>query len=153
MRAGNQSRARRGLKMKDRFLVPLAILGCLSLAGSAAAQVRPWNRIEQPEGGDVRALVIDPQTPTAVYAGTFSDGVFKSTDGGGNWTAASGGLTTLGVRALALDPLTPTTLYAGTGGGVFTSTDGGGSWSATSAGLTSLDVLALAVDPLTPTTL
>src|SRR5213594_1388458 len=39
-------------------------------------------------------LVIDPQTPTTLYAGTFGEGVFKSTDGGGSWNAVNTGLPT-----------------------------------------------------------
>jgi hypothetical protein len=66
------------------------------------------------------ALAIDPATPTTLYAGTEYGGVFKSTNGGGNWGAFNTGLTATPVWALATDPQTPTTLYAGTsGGGVF----------------------------------
>ena len=65
----------------------------------------------------------------------MSGGVFKSTNGGGNWSAVNTGLTDTYVHALAIDPVTPTTLYAGTeGGGVFKSTDGGGNWSAVNTG-------------------
>src|SRR5262245_3670787 len=32
----------------------------------------------------IRALAIDPRTPSTIYAGT-SGGVFKSVNGGGNW--------------------------------------------------------------------
>jgi hypothetical protein len=75
-----------------------------------------------PEGGNIHALAIDPVTPTALYAGTEGAGVFKTTDGGENWTAINTGLTGTFVHALAIDPKTPTTLYAGTcGGGVFAS--------------------------------
>ncbi|MFA5873549.1 MAG: hypothetical protein WC832_06260, partial [Anaerolineales bacterium] len=67
----------------------------------------------------VRALAIDPTTPSTLYAGTYG-GVFKSTNGGGNWSALNTGLTNTDVYALAIDPTTPSTLYAGThGGGVF----------------------------------
>ena len=59
------------------------------------------------------ALAIDPATPATLYAGTYG-GVFKSTDGGGNWHAVNTGLTDTPVRALAIDPATPATLYAGT---------------------------------------
>ena len=42
-----------------------------------------WSAINTGLPGQwVIALIIDPQTPTTVYAGTPS-GVFKSTDGGG----------------------------------------------------------------------
>ena len=68
-------------------------------------------------------------------------GIFKSTNGGGSWSAINAGLqfgSDTHVRALAIDPSTPATLYAGMerGGGAFKSTDGGGSWSAINAGLT-----------------
>ena len=50
----------------------------------------------------------------------LGDGVFKSTNGGTNWTAMNTGLTSTDVYALAINPQTPDTLYAGTyGGGVF----------------------------------
>ncbi len=87
-----------------------------------------------------------------VYAGGF--GVFKSTNGGGNWTAINIGLTNRSVLALVIDPTNPATLYAGTlGGGVFRSSNGGGNWTAINTGLTSTDVGALAIDPSAPATL
>ena len=80
--------------------------------------------------------------------------MFKSTNGGGNWSAVNTGLTSTDVQVLAIDPVTPTTLYAGTwGGGVFKSTNGGAAWSAVNNGLTNRYVAALAIDPATPTTL
>ncbi len=48
-----------------------------------------------PEGGDIRALAIDPATPSTLYAGTGYGGVFKSTDGGENWEAVNTGLLNL----------------------------------------------------------
>src|SRR5207249_11451133 len=62
----------------------------------------------------IAALAIDPQAPATLYAGTYSTGVFKSTDAGVTWGAVNTGLTSLYVRALVTSPLTPTTLYAGT---------------------------------------
>jgi len=57
-------------------------------------------------------LAVDPQTPTTIYAGTgggSAGGVWKSTNGGANWSPTG----PVGrVRALAIDPQTPTTLYA-----------------------------------------
>jgi photosystem II stability/assembly factor-like uncharacterized protein len=68
----------------------------------------------------VRALAIDPVTPTTLYAGTDGGGVFKSANGGATWSTVNTDLTNTNVRALAIHPTTPTTLYAGTdGGGVF----------------------------------
>jgi photosystem II stability/assembly factor-like uncharacterized protein len=97
-------------------------------------------------------LVIDPQTPTTLYARSFAGGIFKSTDGGGSWSA----LPSLGILHLAIDPQTPTTLYANGADangryGIYKSTDGGGSWTITGLAIRTRSVLA--VDPLTPTTL
>jgi len=74
---------------------------------------------------NVRALAIDPITPTTLYAGTVYQGAFKSLNGGSSWSAVNTGLTNTRVNALALAPGPPTTLYAGTNGsGVFAITFG-----------------------------
>ena len=65
-----------------------------------------------PEGGTVRALVIDPTNHATVYAGTISNGVFKSIDGGRTWASSNNGLSPY-VTFLVIDPVTPSTLYAG----------------------------------------
>ena len=73
----------------------------------------------RPERYQGYALAIDPGTPAILYAGTGS-GVFKSTNGGGEWSAFSTGLTNISVYALAIDSETPTILNAGTlGRGAF----------------------------------
>ncbi len=104
------------------------------------------------EFSPVMALVIDPTTPTTIFAGIWQGGVFKSTDSGGTWVNT--GLTTQYLQTLAIDPTSTTTLYAGTlDGGVFKSTDSGATWAAVNAGLTRLNVCALAINLATPQTL
>ena len=95
-----------------------------------------------PNGGYVLSLAIDPQTPMTVYAGT-DQGVFKSADGGQNWSPASSGLNSVVVQALAIDPAQPLTVYAGTAntagtGGIYRSLDGGGIWKPANQGLSGL---------------
>jgi len=100
----------------------------------------------------VHAIVVDPQHPSIVYAGTRSGGVYKSMDGAATWTAT--GLNSAFATALAVDPLTSSTVYAGVdGGGVFKSTDAGMTWTAVNNGLTSLDVRALAIHPAITSTI
>ena len=97
----------------------LALLMSLNQPHTVSAGINVWTS-HGPEGGYIGALAIDPATPTTLYAGTYRGGVFKSTNGGGNWSAVNTGLTNTDVYTLAIDPITPTTLYAGTwGGGVF----------------------------------
>ena len=95
---------------------------------------------------------INPANPEILYApGDLYDGflpdvidrgLFKSSDGGANWSAT--GLTNTSVSTVAIDPLNPDTLYAGTKDngvvdtpfrGMFKSTDGGDSWVAINTGL------------------
>jgi photosystem II stability/assembly factor-like uncharacterized protein len=61
----------------------------------------------------VRALAIDPRSPSTLYSTADGEGVFKSTDGAITWTEATAGL---GLRlpvALAVDPANPSRVYAG----------------------------------------
>jgi photosystem II stability/assembly factor-like uncharacterized protein len=110
----------------------------------------------------VTALAVDPRAGGILYIGTgspgpgwglFGGGVFKSTDGGGTWSAANTGLPdSYGVQALAIDPSTPETLYAGTlVNGVFKSADGGATWGAFNAGVPRpFSASVLALDSTTP---
>src|SRR3989454_55095 len=150
------------MKTIARRIRTALLLSALLLFGSlhgAEAGVNVWTT-NGPEGGSISALAVDPQTPTTLYAGTTSAGVFKSIDGGTHWRAVNAGLGATSVRALAIDPQTPTALYAAFwGGGVFKSTDGGANWSNISSGL--IDpygvrvsaIAAMAINPQTPTTL
>lgn len=106
-----------------------------------------WERVKGNIG--VQALAIDPLTSQTLYAG--GGGIWRSTDGGSTWTAASTGLTNTNIWALVVDPVNPQNLYAGTfGGGVFKSIDQGNSWAAIVNGLPAQSVIALAIDPANP---
>src|SRR5437870_7033894 len=126
-------------RKKLRFVSLGVLLGALLVTSSMTAEggINSWTSTNGPRGGSIGALAIDPVTPATLYAGAYSGGVFKSTDGGGSWTAVNTGLTDVCVRTLAIDPQTPATLYAGTDrGGVFKSTNGGASWTAVNTGVT-----------------
>lgn len=110
---------------------------------------------------------INPANPQSIYAPSENNGLFKSTDGGANWSAT--GLSKTSVSAAAIDPVNPDTLYAGTTDyysprgivpflGLFKSTDGGNSWFAINNGLSDLfdnaaTITAVAIDPDDPNTL
>jgi hypothetical protein len=94
-------------------------------------------------------LVIDPATPTTLYAGLDGGGVYKSTDSGGTWSAANGvapdSLTNLRVKTLSR--AVAGTIYAATyGGGVFKSSDATATWAACATQPTNLNLLSLTID-------
>jgi photosystem II stability/assembly factor-like uncharacterized protein len=98
-------------------------------------------------------LAIDPNHSLTVYAATIGGGgVFKSCDGGANWSPVNEGLTSLDVRAIVIDPNDSETVYAGGlgGRGVFKSANGAGNWS--ELGPPGIGVRGLAVDPNSPAT-
>src|SRR5439155_444097 len=84
-----------------------------------------------PEGGVTPALAVDATTNrSTVYAGPAGGGVFKTTNGGGSWSAVNTGLTAPVVLVVAVDAATrrpsPSTVAGGSGGAVSTGTAGGG---------------------------
>jgi Beta-propeller repeat/FIMAH domain len=99
-------------------------------------------------GLNVTSLVIDPVTPTTIYAGGMGSGnlshLFKTTNGGSTWTDVPFGSF---IFSLVLSRSMPTTLYAGTERGVFKSTGGAFDQWDLSLGLPQVPVLALSVDP------
>jgi photosystem II stability/assembly factor-like uncharacterized protein len=98
----------------------------------------------QGEGGLITALVLDPSSPSTLYAAT-GRGLYCSTDSGATWEPRNRGIETHSVLALAVDPNTRGTLYATTDSGVYKSTDGGAHWTAANHGLTAKYVGVVAV--------
>ena len=100
----------------------------------------------------VRDLVIDPIDPQIVYAGTIHEGpghggVFKSTDGGDNWSAKNTGLESLYITCLAIDPNADSILYAcSRDTSIFKSTNGGDSWFYPTS-LVITDITSIVIDP------
>ncbi len=108
-----------------------------------------WTGTEWPSYGYVMALAVSPtRGGSLLFAGTFYNGVFLSTDGGASWTQANNGLTDTSVLSIAVSPDTSggkTTVFAGTyGSGVFISTDSGASWKDVNNGLTNTIISVLA---------
>ena len=102
-----------------------------------------WNESSSGMDDDdqpVYALAIDPDSTNTVYAGTRG-GVYKTSDGGSNWSHTHCGLDT--VNALLILPSSSSTIYAGTAQGVYRSVDRGSNWSPASGGLTVVDVSSL----------
>ncbi|MCT4645003.1 MAG: hypothetical protein N4A74_08460, partial [Carboxylicivirga sp.] len=93
-------------------------------------------------GGRTRGLVIDPDDASGNtwYTGPVGGGVWKTTDGGNNWTSLTLDWPNLSVSALAMAESNHDVMYAGTGegfgnldaikgNGVFKTVDRGNSWT------------------------
>ncbi|KPJ52492.1 hypothetical protein AMJ39_07755 [candidate division TA06 bacterium DG_24] len=97
----------------------------------------------------VRSLGIDSFEPNTVYAaigaGSYSDGIYKTLDGGASWDVA---LWWYKASALALEWENPEVIYAGSDeAGVARSLDGGVFWEVINEGLTNQDLEYIAIDP------
>ena len=68
-----------------------------------------------PVSGRATAVVVDPNNPNIVYLGTAQGGVWRTLDGGANWTPIFDNAQSLAVGALALAPSNTSILYVGTG--------------------------------------
>jgi photosystem II stability/assembly factor-like uncharacterized protein len=110
----------------------------------------------------VTALAIDSTNPNIIYAlgwlnipGTFASfsTIYKSADGGANWSQIFNASRVASLFALAIDPLNSNTIYAAghaydcCGGVVLKSTNNGGSWSRINL---AFGISVLAIDPTNP---
>ncbi len=134
----------------------LALALVISLATvTARAGNDTWAVAGQPSGGNVLKTVVNPATPSTLYACAYG-GTYKSTDSGASWTLVLPQFNE--PYDIAIEPENPTTLYVATGanGGIEVSTDGGNTWTivnngiGTIPGLTQKDTIShVSVDPVT----
>src|SRR5438552_14852953 len=102
-------------------------------SGSGSPYSAEW-RITGPTGGDVRALVVDPEDPSRFYFGTLDGQLYTSTDGGQNWRLLMNfNRPRLFVDHIIVDPRNSKVLYVAAHrhkdpGGFFKSTDRGLTW-------------------------
>ncbi len=77
-------------------------------------------------GSEVVDIVKAPDG--TLYAGTYTLGMFKSTDNGQSWTFASYNLENPYVMVIATHPTDPDTIFVTTNGGIYASSDGALTW-------------------------
>ncbi len=78
---------------------------------------------------------------TNIFAGSYYQGVYLSTDNGATWTQVNSGLTDLKVDCITS---IGSNVFAGTGSGVFMTTNNGSNWTKVSTGLPDNEVISLA---------
>lgn len=91
---------------------------------------RSWQSMLASSPVTAIAMDRDRSDETIALIGTASDGIFRSTDGGAQWSGASPGLLDLEILALQLSPTftTDNTVLAATGSGLYRSRNGGQAW-------------------------
>jgi photosystem II stability/assembly factor-like uncharacterized protein len=91
---------------------------------------------------DSSSVTVAPSDPATVFVGLY-EGLYKSIDGGSNWTEIS---PVKSVSVLAIDPFSSSTLYAAVPGkDLLISHDGGATWH--SGGLSNEQIATIVVDP------
>jgi photosystem II stability/assembly factor-like uncharacterized protein len=115
--------------------------------------------------GRVNCITVDPVTPSIIYIGTPSGGMWKTTNSGTNWFTMTDDLATLGVSSIAINPSSTSTIYLGTGDGdggqtysigILKSTDGGNTFATTGLTWAITDfrrISKILINPTTPSTL
>jgi hypothetical protein len=94
-------------------------------------------------GGRIRSILIHPTTPSKIWVGSVSGGIWTTIDGGEHWNPCGDMMASLSISSLVMDPNNSNVIYAGTGealgtglgsqsgipgAGIFKSTDCGNSW-------------------------
>ena len=91
--------------------------------------------------GRVNCIAFDPVDPDIIWIGSPAGGLWKSIDGGSNWTTNTDNLPVIGISSIAIDPINTQNMLIVTGDadgtdtysiGILKSTDGGNTWNTTS---------------------
>ena len=108
-----------------------------------------WQSVLSQSDAEGISVSVSPITPGLVYATLKDIGLFKSVDGGDNWT-----LVRPGTGKIVLDPVSASTLYfLSSTEGLLKSTDNGQTWIPMNNGLPVKNAVDLAINPLRTSTL
>jgi len=138
----------RAERQRDQ-LPPAYIPGVGNAPGSSFAYVGPKNLDipyqryygTPPLSGRVNGLAVAQDNPSIVFAATAGGGLWKSTDGGANWSLKSTNTSlwkNLATSSVAVSPTNSNVILVGTGDldsgwdvpyGIMRSTDGGSTWT------------------------
>ena len=122
---------------------PLLIIAKGNVVFQSADRGATWTAGRGLPDAVVTNVEIDPGDPSRAYATiatTTGPSLYRSDDGGLNWTASAAGLPAFAAQVLRVDPTDSTDLFCGTDVGVFHSTDRGASWARFGVGLPSASI-------------
>jgi photosystem II stability/assembly factor-like uncharacterized protein len=109
-----------------KLLWPIALISLLF--ASVYGQENLWI-CNGPYGGSVKTIAIHPFDRERIFAGTIQNCIYKTTDGGQNWSHIECQFERRSMRVIAIHPTAPDTMYAATVSGMYKSTDGGDNWA------------------------
>ncbi|GAB5400766.1 MAG: hypothetical protein Aureis2KO_23510 [Aureisphaera sp.] len=102
-----------------------------------------WN----PGVGRITAFSVDPADQNHIIVGSQTGGVWKTIDGGTNWTVLTDSFINMDVYSLAIDPVDKDLYYWGSSSGlIFVSSDAGATWNQL-VNLSGSDVNRILIDP------
>jgi photosystem II stability/assembly factor-like uncharacterized protein len=142
------------------------------LAGSITLNATSWTPVgpapivdgqvpgRGPVTGRLAAVAADPSDPSAIYVAAAGGGIWKTVDGGQDWTPLTDNQSTMFMGALAVAPSNANVIYGGTGEannsgdsfygrGILKSTDAGKTWAL--EGQSQFDRLTVAKIIVSPT--
>src|SRR4051794_4000226 len=112
----------------------------IAVVDSALFRGMQYRLVGPSRGGRVTTVTGVPSQPKTFYMGVASGGLFRTTDGGANWTPLADGKIPVGsMGSIAVADSDPKVIYVGTGSdsvrsnvstgrGVYKTTDGGETW-------------------------
>lgn len=112
----NNQEAEQKLHFRGSSLTPLLNTSSWTPLGPAPIPNGQTDARPGPVSGRTTAIAVHPTDPNIVYVGTAQGGLYKSTDGGANWTALFDfQLESLSIGAITIDPIDNNIVYIGTG--------------------------------------
>jgi len=129
----------KGLKMK-RILIQTMVALLTFSNFDVVSQTIIWQTTSYSLSGNVNTIHIGPNG--WLYAGSYSEGVFVSSDKGNSWIAKNNGLANLQIFAFLN---VKDTIFLGSLEGIYRSNDFGNSWEPSNNGLTDTYINALAI--------
>jgi photosystem II stability/assembly factor-like uncharacterized protein len=128
--------------LRNILLLTVYLASWRVILPAAISSASPWAPVG-PYGGDVRAIAVDPISPSTIYAALGGLGVYRTRDGT-NWQFVRDALSAASITDVtSLGVSLKSELFAGTTQGLFRSADGGASWTSAGFGLEPIGTLVL----------